>query len=104
MSALLLWLWFSLWLWLWWLLVSRASVCVHDSVCSLLTGRYDANKTKEERMAVKAIDKTCMRHHLELWRESFLNPLYDQLGEEFAARAEEREQRQIGSSEPARVL
>ena len=36
---------------------------------------------------MKAIEKTSLRHHMALWRESFLTPLYDQLGRDFAERA-----------------
>jgi hypothetical protein len=57
--------------------------------------RYDSKRTKEERDAVPAMDKTCMRHHMQLWRKSFLDPLYEQLGRDFEARLQ---QRQAGSA------
>ena len=64
--------------------------------------RYDSGRSKEERLAVKAIDKTCMRDHLELWKESFLKPLYEQIREDFNEEDRARqEQLALGSGNAA---
>lgn len=48
--------------------------------------RFDDGKTKEERQAVPAIEKTCMKQYMKLWRASFLKPLYDDLAADFEAK------------------